>query len=117
MPSPSPTPTPEPTPIVLRMAEIRGAHGHAARGTAQIVRTGRVHTLEFRSDFFVAGGSNDVYLTSDTESVSESDLNLGVLKALSGAQTYRLPHDGRGYRYVLVWCRPLRIPIAVGDLG
>jgi hypothetical protein len=80
------------------------------------VRTGKVHTLEFRSDFFVAGGSNDVYLAHDSESVSDADLNLGVLKALSGAQAYRLPNDGRAYRFVLVWCRPLRIPIAVGEL-
>ena len=111
-----PTPTPPPAPTVLRSASIRGANGHSAAGTAEIVQDGRSYTLEFRSGFRIDGGLNDVYLSRDPGVVSSSDLNVGNLRSLSGPQGYALPNDGGSYRYVLLWCRPFRVPIALGEL-
>ena len=72
--------------------------------------------LELGADFRIDSGRNDVYLANGANGVSSSDLNLGDMKAVSGAQSYDIPGDGTGYRYVLLWCRPFQIPIALGEL-
>lgn len=113
-PAPSATPTPS-GPTVLRRASIGGAAGHSASGTAEIVRNGSAFTLELRSDFRIDSGNNDVILTNSTSSM-DGGLNLGNMKATTGAQSYSMPHDGSGFRYVILWCRPFRIPIGVGEL-
>lgn len=125
-PSPTATPTPTPTatatptpdagPTVLRTARIRGAAGHAASGTARIVREGGRHRLELLADFRIDSGNNDVYLARQAETVGGSDLNLGPMKATRGAQSYELPDAGGSYTHVVLWCRPFRIPIGVGEL-
>lgn len=120
-PAPAATPTPAPTPnatgtTVLRTATIRGANGHGAMGTAEIVRREGRYTLELGSTFRIDSGRNDVYLANNSGSVSSADLNLGDMKALEGAQSYELPNDGAGYRYVLLWCRPFNVPIGIGEL-
>ena len=117
-PAPAPTPTPiaDPTPGVLRTATIRGANGHGAGGTARIVSRSGQQLLELGDDFRIDSGRNDVYLANSANGISAGDLNLGDMKALSGAQSYDIPGDGTGYRYVLLWCRPFRIPIALGEL-
>lgn len=115
-PAVTPTPTPQPTtPSVLRRASISGAAGHTASGTAEIVRAGSTFTLELRSDFRIDSGNNDVILTNSTTSM-DGGLNLGDMKATSGASSYSMPNDGSGFRYVILWCRPFRIPIGVGEL-
>lgn len=121
VPAPTPTPVAEPTPApsgpaVVRSASIRGANGHAASGTAEILRNGSAHSLELRSDFRIDGGNNDVYLARQTDRVTSADLNLGDLRSRSGAQSYAMPNDGSGYPYVLIWCRPFRVPIGWGEL-
>jgi hypothetical protein len=113
---PTPTPTPTPGPVVLRSASIRGVNGHSASGTARIVRTGSDHTLELRNDFRIDMGSVDLYLTRNAGGFDGSDLRVAPLRAISGAQSYGLPHDGAQYRYVLLWCRPFQIPIGLGEL-
>jgi hypothetical protein len=44
------------------------------------------------------------------------EINLGSTRARTGAQTYAMPNDGGRYRYVMLWCRPFRVPIGVGEL-
>jgi hypothetical protein len=102
--------------MVLRSAVIRGANGHAAAGIAQIVRTGEAYALELGSDFRIDIGSVDVYLTRGAGGIADGDLNLGSLRSLTGAQSYPIPNDGSAYVYVLLWCRPFRVPIGVGQL-
>jgi hypothetical protein len=117
MPDPVPTPTPTPPPdAVLRTASIRGANGHVASGTARILREGGRYVLELGSDFRIDGGVNEVYLARRDDGVSGSDRNLGDLRSLSGRQRYSLADDGGDYRYVIIWCRPFRIPIGRGEL-
>lgn len=117
-PSPTPAPTPVPTPAgptVLRRASLSGAAGHSASGTAETVRDGSSHSLEFRSDFRIDSGNNDVILTNSTSSM-DGGRNLGNMKSTTGAQSYAMPDGGSEYRYVMLWCRPFRIPIGVGEL-
>jgi hypothetical protein len=47
---------------------------------------------------------------------TSSDLNLGEIKAFSGAQQYALPDDGSAYRYAVIWCRGVSLPFGVGEL-
>lgn len=121
-PAPTPTPTPAPTPApaadgVVRSARMRGANGHSAGGNARIVRTGNRYKLEFGGDFRIDSGSIDVYLSRSDDSPASGDLNLGNLQSLTGAQSYDMgSDDGSAYRYVMLWCRPFRVPIGVGEL-
>jgi hypothetical protein len=101
---------------VLRRAAIGGANGHSAGGTAEIVRTGAAYTLELGDSFRIDTGSIDVYLANEADRVTGADLNLGNLQSRSGAQSYAMPNDGSGFRYVLLWCRPFRVPIGIGEL-
>lgn len=113
--SPTPAPTAPPGPTVLRRATLRGAHGHSCSGTAAIVQDGRTFTLELRSDFRIDTGSIDVVLSNDPDSI-DGGLNLGDLKSMRGAQSYPMPNDGAAYRYLVLWCRPFRVPIGLGEL-
>jgi hypothetical protein len=83
---------------------------------ARIVAGSGTQVLELLDDFRIDSGRNDVYLTNSAGGISPGDLNLGDMKALSGAQSYEIPGDGARYRYVLFWCRPFQIPIALGEL-
>lgn len=119
-PAPTPviTPTPTPTPsgpTVLRRTSFSGAAGHSASGTAEIVRDGSSFSLEFRNDFRIDSGNNDVILTNSTSSM-DGGRNLGNMKSTSGAQSYSMSDGGSDFRYVILWCRPFRIPIGVGEL-
>lgn len=119
-PAPAPTPTPGPTPaptgpVTLRSAPMRGANGHVGSGTARIVQDGNTFRLEFAANFGVSGASNsDVYLTNSEVGIQDGQ-NLGALRSEAGAQSYVLSDSGAGFRYVLIWCRPFRIPIGIGE--
>lgn len=100
---------------MVRSASIRGANGHSAAGTAQIVRTGDTYLLQLGNDFRIDIGSVDVYLTNRTDT-NGGGVNLGSLRSLTGAQSFPMPNDGSGYRYVLLWCRPFGVPVGLGEL-
>ena len=113
---PTTTVPPAPAPTVVRVATIRGAAGHSASGSARIVRDGSSYFLELGGDFRIDSGNNDVMLTRQSDTRTGADLNLGNMRSLTGQQRYSLPHDGSGYSHVMLWCRPFRIPIGVGEL-
>lgn len=118
-PTPTPSPSPEPEsdePVVIRTARIFGANGHSASGSARIVRWRGRHQLELGSDFRIDSGNNDVYLTNSDRAPLGSDLNLGAMHATRGHQVYELPDDGARFAYVMLWCRPFRVPIGIGEL-
>lgn len=116
LPAADPSPTPAPASVTLRRASIVGANGHAASGTALIIRDGNSFRLELGDDFRIDSGNTDVYLARENV-VDNRDLNLGELTALSGRQSYPLADDGGRYGKVVLWCRPFRVPIGVGDLN
>jgi hypothetical protein len=101
---------------VLRSASLRGANGHSAAGTVRIVRQGSAHRLEFSGDFRIDNSNNDVYLTRDSRLDTSRDLFVAPLAQRTGAQSYALPDAASGYSHVLIWCRPFRIPIGIGEL-
>ncbi len=114
-PAPSPVAVPSPDPTV-RSASLTGASGHSASGTARIVARNGGFVLELGDDFRLDGGKTDVYLAGDRGTVRASDLNLGALGSRTGAQTFAMPDDGGRYPYVLLWCRPAKLVIGVGEL-
>lgn len=118
VPTPVATPTPTPTPsgpVTLRRASLSGAAGHTASGTVAIVRDGGSFDLVFQSDFRIDGGVSDVILSNRPDSM-DGGANLGSLRALTGGQAYSMQNDGSGFRYVILWCRPFRVVIGVGEL-
>jgi len=120
-PVPAATPTPSPGPpsdplTVLRIASLRGANGHSAAGTARIVREGSQHRLEFSADFRIDNSNNDIYLTRGTGLDMSRDLFVAALAQRTGAQSYTLPDAAERFSHVLIWCRPFRIPIGIGEL-
>ncbi len=100
---------------VLRSATLRGANGHSASGSARILRDGNRYLLELGADFRIDSGNTDVYLARQSGGVQSGDLNLGELSALTGQQRYELPNDGGTYDFIVLWCRPFRIPIGLGE--
>jgi hypothetical protein len=115
-PAPSTPPSDPPPPAPVRTAAVRGVNGHSASGSARIMKEGATFVLELGDDFRIDSGNNDVMLTRQPDTRSGSDLNLGNMQSLTGRQRYTLPHDAGGYGYVMLWCRPYRVPIAVGEL-
>lgn len=114
-PTPAPSPSAEPV-TVLRTASLRGANGHSAAGTVRIVSEGSSHRLEFSADFRIDNSNNDVYLTRGTSLDASRDLLVAPLAQRTGAQSYALPDAAGAYSHVLIWCRPFRIPIGIGEL-
>jgi hypothetical protein len=114
---PPPTPSPSPAgPMILRSASLRGVNGHGAGGTARILLTADRYALELGSDFRIDSGNNDVYLAAQPDTVTPADLNLGNMRSLTGLQAYDMPNDGSRFRFVILWCRPFRVPIGLGEL-
>lgn len=115
-PAPVPTPTPAASATVVRSAVFAGANGYATMGQAAIVREGAAHRLELREDFRTSqSAALDVRLCRETRCTGD-DLNLGQIKATSGAQQYALPDDGTAYRYAVIWCRGVNLPFGFGEL-
>ena len=115
-PPPAPTPTPAPSATVLRTATFESANGYFTAGQAAIVREAGAHRLELREDFRTSqSGALDVRLCRETRCTSD-DLNLGPIRAYSGAQQYPLPDDAAAYRYAVIWCRAVNLPFGLGEL-
>lgn len=112
----APSASPSPTATVLRRASIRGVNGHSAMGAARIERDGSSHMLHLGEDFRIDSGNTDVYLARNPGRVDGGDLNLGELRRLTGAQSYAMPDDGGQYAHLVLWCRPFRVPIGLGEL-
>ena len=112
----APSPSPSPTATVLRRATIRGVNGHSAMGAARIERDGSSHMLHLGEDFRIDSGNTDLYLARNPGRVDGGDLNLGELRRLTGAQSYAMPNDGGQYVHLVLWCRPFRVPIGLGEL-
>ena len=120
----TPQPSPTPGPVVV----ATGAFHHVeekGHGTATVFRQpDGTYTLHF-TDFAVDYGPDlRVYLSplndaNDSASVRAAGvLNLGGLKARSGAQTYNLPKDfdPQTYHSVVIWCRAFRLNMITAPL-
>jgi hypothetical protein len=92
------------------------ANGYFTAGQAAIVRDGPAHRLELGDDFRTSqSAALDVRLCRETRCTA-GDLDLGPVKAYSGAQHYALPDDAADYRYAVIWCRAVSLPFGFGEL-
>ncbi len=97
--------------------------GHAAKGKAAVVLSGRKRILTLRG-FRIAPGPNvRVYLVprrvKRDRDVRRDYKDLGKLKGSRGNQQYRIPAsvDLRRYRSVIFWCVPFTQTLARANLS
>ncbi len=117
---PTIAPTEEPTavpetkpaePVILATGEFQGRDdAHQGSGTAQIVQEGERRVLRLQNFFSSEGPDLYVYLvenpdTFDAGAIGEF-LDLGLLKATTGDQTYEIPAGADLSRYggVQIYC-------------
>jgi hypothetical protein len=112
------TPPAASKPVELARGEFIGADGHAGTGTATVVeRPGGQRLLTF-TEFDVDPGIDvDVFLTASPGDVSDR-IELGDLKGNIGDQQYEIPAsaDLGEYPYVILWCNPFTVRIAMAEL-
>ena len=93
---------------------------HFGRGTARLIATaGGGWTVRFE-DFAVRNGPDlYVYLSPSPKGYAKGALELGTLKADTGAFNYALPPgtDPDAYRSVVVWCKQFAVQFAHATLA
>ena len=107
----------------LASGSWEGRTGHLGRGSAELYRTaaGKVE-LRFGADFSTSAVPGPVVVLSSRASLgnrvepAKGDLDLGALKAASGAQSYPLPGGDGGRRFAWVFCEPFGLEIARAPL-
>jgi hypothetical protein len=120
-PTPPPVAAAPPPPAgasstVLRRADFQSANGYRTEGSAVITMSGSTYVLDLQDDFRTSNsGILEVRLCRDPR-CGPNDLNLGAIRAFSGRQSYLLPDDAAGFRYVVIWCRAVSLPFGFGDL-
>lgn len=108
-------------PSVSRSGTFVGADEfHFGSGTASLLEgsDGRVN-LRFE-DFAVRNGPDlYVYLSPDPDGFAEGALELGTLKADTGAFNYELPPDSdpMAYASVVIWCKQFAVQFAHASLS
>jgi hypothetical protein len=101
---------------VLRQSTFQSANGYTTEGSVRIVQTGSEFVLELQSDFRTSqSAALDVRLCVDVN-CRGAQLDLGALKAFSGAQTYALPNDGGSFSHAVIYCRAVRLAFGYGVL-
>ncbi len=99
------------------------AVGHAAKGRAAVVLTGRKRVLTLRAFRIDPGPQVRVYLVPRgvrrDGDVRKDFRDLGRLKGNKGNQQYTIPGsvDLRRYRSVIFWCVPFTQTLARADLS
>lgn len=101
----------------LRMGTFVGLNNYRVEGSFQmeLVNDSFVQ-LNFESNFSTSNGPGlYVYLSNNQNSVS-GGLDLGELKANTGAQTYEFNNPGlfNAYQYVIIYCKPFGVPFGRG---
>ncbi len=109
---------------IVAGGEFYDAH-HPTSGRAMIVALdGGGHELRFEDFTSDAGPDLFIYLSTAVEPHADSEItnaefeNLGPRKALTGAQSYRLP-DGvapERFKSAIVWCRTYSVMFGAAPL-
>lgn len=102
---------------IFAQGTFQGRAGHSGRGGAALFRSsdGSVE-LRFDADFSVTPVPGPEVVLTGRDSIGTAinptmDLDLGPLRASSGAQAYPVPDDG-GRRNAFVFCRPFGVEVA-----
>lgn len=108
----------EAKPVELAFGSLTGADGHAASGSATLIREPdgkRVLTLtDLDAD---PGPDVNVYLSTSTDGIDDA-IDLGSLKGEVGNQQYSIPDDAdlSDYDDLVLWCKPFTTRIATAEL-
>ncbi len=130
-PAPSGPSTPPPPPtnpiVVRRYLGMFHPVAHPGMGLAELtVSSDSTRVLQFHMDFATTGGPIlEVRLVAapdadDNQTVLDSpSVSLGLLKAVSGGQSYTVPGDVdlSRYRAVTVWCIDARVNFTTAALA
>ena len=101
-----------------RSGTFQGLNGYSVEGTATLERSADEAAIAFGSDFNSQNGPGlYVYLSPNANNVN-GGVNLGKLKATSGAQSYPIPanFDPEDFDHVLVYCQPFGVPFGTAKL-
>ena len=97
-----------------------GAKDHSANGSYTITGSGKDRALVL-SDNFKVDKAPDIYviLSSGAMAKDAGSVNLGRLKKLEGAQSYKIPEstDLAAYDTVLLWCKKYSVLIGQAPLA
>jgi hypothetical protein len=105
-------------PVVFARGDFAGRSGYQGAGRAELVRRGDVIELRFSDDFATSAVPGPVVVLSNRAEMGsairtdQGDVELGVLQATSGAQTYAVPDGDGGRRYAWVYCKPFGVEVA-----
>jgi hypothetical protein len=99
-----------------------GRAGHSGSGEGGLYRTQGAIELRLAADFSSSGVPGPALFLTSRDSMAGTidtvaDVNLGTLRAASGAQVYPLPSGADvGRRNVFVYCQPFRVEVAKATL-
>jgi hypothetical protein len=105
-------------PTVYARGAFSGRSDYQGVGQAELVRRGDVIELRFSDDFATSAVPGPVVVLSSRPDMGSAirgdlgDVELGVLKSTSGAQTYPLPGGDEGRRYAWIYCKPFGVEVA-----
>lgn len=102
-----------------RSATLSGLSSYRVSGTAVLEETDDGLVLGFSSNFSASSGPGlYVYLSNQATNVT-GGVELGMLQANSGAQTYAVPEGVTlmSYNYVLIYCKPFGVPFGNGQFS
>ena len=97
-----------------------GAKDHSASGSYTITGSGKDRALALSDDFKV-DKAPDIYVILSRGAMAKDagSVNLGKLKKLEGAQSYKIPEstDLAAYDTVLLWCKKYSVLIGQAPLA
>ena len=102
-----------------RVAELKTVSSYPLIGNVVLKREGGKMILEFADNFSTTSALPGlyVYLTNNTSTINNA-LEVGKVKAFTGAQTYEIAEDIEltTYDFVLFYCKPFLVPVGDGKL-
>ncbi|MBT29022.1 DM13 domain-containing protein [Chondrinema litorale] len=99
-----------------RRGTFAGLNSYDVEGDFILEQKGSSLELTFSGNFSATQGPGlHVYLTNNNNSVS-GGVDLGELKANSGAQTYEIEDTElfNAYSYIMIYCQPFGVPFGLG---
>ena len=106
------------TVVSARTGNFDGRSDHITTGQVILSKVDGEYQLVFAADFSLDGAPDPVVgFGRDGEYIADS--KVGVLKEITGGQSYSLPadFDASAYNEVYVWCDQFSVPLGVATLA
>ena len=107
---------------VLARGTFEGRTGYNASGEVQLRRRDGALEVVFGDNFDSQSVPGPVVILSRRDSLGNTidpdagDIELDVLRANTGAQTYSVPPEGADANYAWIYCRPFLVEVARSEL-